>query len=83
MHDIDRSRHPLASHTKSLTVETSDDVYLFEAVTSAERDKFVHGLKLVVARLASQLISGDLNVYDDFFTPSGSIGRPPDWISGN
>ena len=45
--------------------------YLFEAATQDERDKFVFAFKVMVARLASKIIVGDKDVFDEFFTPLG------------
>uniref|UniRef100_A0A7S1FYE1 Uncharacterized protein n=2 Tax=Corethron hystrix TaxID=216773 RepID=A0A7S1FYE1_9STRA len=78
---IDRNLHPLAKLINSFSIETSDDIFMFEARSEEEKQRIIHGLKLVVARLASKLIVGDEDVYDEFFTPGGSevAGEPPDW----
>jgi len=70
---LDRNIHPFCRLTHAFTVSTSqDESYLFEAATEEERNRFVLGLKLVVARLASKIIVGDKGVFNDFFTPCGS-----------
>ena len=77
---INRSLHPYAKKSCSFTIETHTDTYLFECKSTKERDESVHGLKLVVARLASQLIVGDNDVYKDFFSGVGSVpGDAIDW----
>lgn len=44
-------------------------MYLFEAQSCEQRDWFVNGLKLVVARLASMIIVGDDQMFAEFFSP--------------
>mmetsp|Transcript_37042 Transcript_37042/g.75561 ORF Transcript_37042/g.75561 Transcript_37042/m.75561 type:complete len:112 (-) Transcript_37042:12-347(-) len=79
---IDRSNHPFAKKKKSFVVESCDDIFLFEAGSEKERNEIVHGLKLCVARLASCLIVGDGQVYDQFFTDGimSVPGEAPCWI---
>lgn len=81
---IDRKLHPLANKNTSFVIETSNEIFLFEAKSVCERDHFVYGLKLVVARLASQLIVGDMQVYEEFYTPGGAQvpGEAPSWVTG-
>jgi len=78
---IDREIHPFAKPDKSFEIETTEDSFLFQAETVAQRDRLVHGLKLVVARLASRLIVGDRHVYREFFTPFTDRvpGQAPKW----
>ena len=79
---IDRSMHPYAKKSVSFTIETHADLYLFECKSGRERDDIVHNLKVVVARLASQLIVGDSNVYREFFSGVGSVpGEAVDWAN--
>jgi len=74
---IDREHHPFAKQRNSFTLQSNtNEVYLFEAFSEKERDRFVQGLKLVVARLASKIIVGDENVFDEFFTPWGQSISP-------
>jgi len=70
---INREIYPFATKSSSFFIETSSSVFLFEAENEKERNRFVHGLKLLVSRLASQLIVGDLTVYHEFFTPGGKM----------
>lgn len=81
---IDRKLHPLANKNTSFVIETSSEIFLFEAKSVGERDHFVYGLKLVVARLASQLIVGDMQVYEEFYTPGGAQvpGEAPSLFTG-
>jgi len=78
---INRNLHPFAKLVNSYTIETSDDIFMFEARNEKEKLRVTHGLKLIVSRLASKLIVGDEDVYDEFFTPGGSevAGEPPSW----
>ena len=74
---IDRDQHPFAKQRNSFTLQSNtNDIYLFEAFSEKERDRFVQGLKLVVARLASKIIVGDEDVFDEFFTPWGQSISP-------
>jgi hypothetical protein len=68
---LDRSAFPYAKLGHTLTIKTSKgkSPYVFEAQSTKERDWFVHGLKLVVARLASMIIVGDDQMFLEFFTP--------------
>jgi len=69
---VDRKIYPFCRLTHAFTVGTSqEETFLFEAATEMERNRFVLGLKLVVARLASKIIVGDKGVFDDFFSPCG------------
>ena len=79
---VDRVRHPLAKRDCSFLVETLDRTgLLFQAESESERDRIVHGLKLVVARLGSKIVVGDGTVIEEFFTPFGlSVpGYKPAW----
>jgi hypothetical protein len=67
---IDRTDYPYAKLDHSFTIKNHDgEVYLFEAKSTRERDWFVHGLKLLVARLASMIIVGDDQMFLEFFSP--------------
>lgn len=73
---VDRAIHPFAKLEQCFIIcNSSDEEYLFEAATELERDRFVFSLKLLVARLASKIIVGDKDVFDEFFTPWGIIPR--------
>lgn len=82
---IDRRLHPFADLRKSFIVETRSQPFLFEAQTVAERDRIVVGLKMIVARLASLLMTKDYRVMDEFFgSPLAEVpGEAPEWASGN
>lgn len=70
---LDRTMYPFAKldHTFSILSHTNEN-YVFEAPSSEERDWLVHGLKLVVARLASMIIVGDEHMFVEFFSPWAS-----------
>jgi len=72
---IDRDEYPFAKLKNSFILHSSaeEQVFLFECTSEQERDRFVHGLKLLVARLASKIIVGDEKVFDEFFTPWGLL----------
>jgi len=74
---IDRELHPFAILKNSFTLQTNtNEIFLFEALKEDLRDRFVQGLKLVVARLASKIIVGDEDVFEEFFTPWGQSISP-------
>ena len=68
--ELDRITVPYAKLDHSFTIKSSNgDMNLFEAKSTRERDWFVHGLKLTVARLASMIIVGDDQMFFEFFSP--------------
>ena len=70
---LDRSAYPFAKIDRTLTILSHEnDQYVFEAASAEERDWLVHGLKLVVARLASMIIVGDDHMFVEFFSPWAS-----------
>lgn len=67
---LDRDKYPFAKTNSSFSIlSNSNDRHLFEAASPKDRDWFVHGLKLVVARLASMIIVGDDHIFFEFFSP--------------
>mmetsp|Transcript_30993 Transcript_30993/g.45977 ORF Transcript_30993/g.45977 Transcript_30993/m.45977 type:complete len:801 (-) Transcript_30993:234-2636(-) len=67
---LNRKHFPFAKVDHSFSILANNkDLYLFEAQSSQERDWIVHGLKLVVARLASMIIVGDEQMFVEFFSP--------------
>ena len=67
---LDRDKYPFAKINSSFSIlSNSNDRHLFEAASPKDRDWFVHGLKLVVARLASMIIVGDEHMFVEFFSP--------------
>jgi hypothetical protein len=67
---LDRSIYPFAKIDRTFTILSHTNVqYVFEAASTEERDWLVHGLKLVVARLASMIIVGDDHMFVEFFSP--------------
>ena len=71
---LDRNRHPFARRRHTFEIRTIHESFLFEASSSSERDRIVRGLKLVIARLATQLIVSDPHMADEFFLTSGQHG---------
>eukprot|EP00551_Chaetoceros_affinis_P006453 CAMPEP_0203686246 /NCGR_PEP_ID=MMETSP0090-20130426/48964_1 /ASSEMBLY_ACC=CAM_ASM_001088 /TAXON_ID=426623 /ORGANISM="Chaetoceros affinis, Strain CCMP159" /LENGTH=996 /DNA_ID=CAMNT_0050555467 /DNA_START=821 /DNA_END=3808 /DNA_ORIENTATION=- len=70
--EIDRQLHPFVKKECAFIIVTNtEEEYLFEAATQDERNKFVFAFKVMVARLASKIIVGDKDVFDEFFTPLG------------
>ena len=68
--ELDRSTFPYAKLDHTFIIKTNKKSDVFEAHSTAERDWFVHGLKLVIARLASMVIVGDDQMFHEFFTSS-------------
>jgi len=67
---LDRDEYPFAIPDHSFLVHSLDgDVFLFETENTIERDLFVGGLKLAVARLASMIIVSDDAMFYEFFSP--------------
>ena len=58
------------SHSFSILTNTGEE-YLFELASEEERNKFVFSFKLLIARLASKIIVGDKDVFEEFFSPQG------------
>lgn len=68
--EINRQMHPFVKLDCAFTLVGNDEEeLLFETATKDERDKFIFAFKLMVARLASKIIVGDKDVFDEFFTP--------------
>ncbi len=65
---IDRANHPFAKTncTFKICTNTSEE-HTFEAASEEERNRIVYAIKLVIARLASKIIVGDKDVFDEFF----------------
>ena len=69
---INRQIHPFVKKDCVFMIVTNtEEESFFEAATKDERDKFVFAFKVMVARLASKIIVGDKDVFDEFFTPLG------------
>lgn len=70
--NVDRSIYPFVKLQNSFFIHTSDQQeYLFEARNEEERIRFLFAMKLMVARLASKIIVGEKDVFDEFFSPTG------------
>lgn len=69
--EIDRSLFPFARLDRSCYIETHHgEEFLFEAASKADRDLFANRLKVLVARLASSVISHDEAMLREFFSSS-------------
>jgi hypothetical protein len=67
---LDRTMYPFAKIDRTFTILShTNENFVFEAASTEERDWLVHGLKLVVARLASMIIVGDEHMFVEFFSP--------------
>ena len=82
---VDRDLYPFAKPSNSFLIQAYDKVMVFEAENTAGRDKFIEGLKILVARLGSKIIVGDKDVLEEFFTPASSAvpGRAPDILTAD
>jgi hypothetical protein len=71
----------LARTCHTIHIQTLDESFWVEAESREERDRLVHGLKCVVARLASMLLLSDERLLDEFFlcVPDSdvAVGREP------
>jgi len=68
--NINRFHYPFAKADLAFLIICHDgESHLFEARSNRERDLFVHGLKLMVARLASLILVGDEDVFIEFYNP--------------
>lgn len=47
---------------------TSGDVHIFEANSTMDRDRIVHGIKNVIARLSYHLVAGDTKASSELYT---------------
>jgi hypothetical protein len=69
---VDRNIYPFVkSENAFILVTTTKDEYLFEAKNEDQKKKFVYCMKLMIARLASKIIVGDRDVFNEFFDPLG------------
>jgi hypothetical protein len=75
---VDRNIYPFVKTKNAFVLVTSTkEEYLFEAQNEEEKDKFVFCMKIMVARLASKIIVGDRDVFNEFFSPSGNKMEDP------
>jgi hypothetical protein len=65
---LNRSRHPFAKTRNTFLMRSiHGETLMFEASSASERDRLVHSIKLMVARLGSMLVVQDDNVLEEFF----------------
>jgi hypothetical protein len=69
---VDRTEFPFAKSSCSFFIQVFEKELIFEAETTAERDNFIEGLKVLIARLGSKIIVGEKDVLEEFFTPASS-----------
>lgn len=70
--EVDRSIYPFVKPKNSFMIMTNEEKeYVFEAKIEEGGKRFLFAMKLMIARLASKIIVGDKDVFDEFFTPTG------------
>lgn len=70
--ETNRLAHSFVKLSNSFSLLTNNgEEYLFELASEEERNKFVFSFKLLIARLASKIIVGDKDVFEEFFSPQG------------
>ena len=82
---VDRTVRPLANVSKCFVIETRNDVcFYFETETRDEQESLVLAFKLLVARLASLLLTRDVRAVEEFFEPVDAAvpGEAPQWSTG-
>jgi hypothetical protein len=68
---VNRDTYPFVKAQNSFLISTNDgEEFMFETKTTEERNSFLFAMKLMVARLASKIIVGDVYVFDEFFSSS-------------
>lgn len=73
---LDRSKFPFAKIENCFIITTnSKEKFLFEAKNREEKRKFLFSTKIMIARLASKIIVGEKDVFEEFFTPLSSSRR--------
>lgn len=71
--------YPLALPSKSIVLRTEDgDRHIFEAMDEGVAYRFVHGMRWIVARLAFNLIIGNLNVSCELLNVERDEGVSPE-----
>eukprot|EP00531_Pseudo-nitzschia_arenysensis_P000678 CAMPEP_0116148336 /NCGR_PEP_ID=MMETSP0329-20121206/18303_1 /TAXON_ID=697910 /ORGANISM="Pseudo-nitzschia arenysensis, Strain B593" /LENGTH=958 /DNA_ID=CAMNT_0003644463 /DNA_START=369 /DNA_END=3245 /DNA_ORIENTATION=- len=76
--NLDRNLYPYARLEKTCIVSTNDanhPTVVLEARSMQERDWLVFSLKLIVARLASIIITRDEDMLHEFFSPYSALMR--------
>jgi len=74
--DLDKNLYPYARSDRTCIVSTNDTQHptiVLEARSSQERDWLVFSLKLIVARLASIIITRDEDMLHEFFSPYSAL----------
>ena len=75
---LDRNLYPYARADRTCIVSTNDSNHptiVLEARSTQERDWLVFSLKLIVARLASIIITRDEDMLHEFFSPYSALMR--------
>jgi len=68
----DKNRFPFAKQSCSFIIESYGKKLIFQTDSEDERNRIMHGLKVIVAKLGSKIIVGDESVLQEFFTPVGA-----------
>ncbi len=79
--NLDRNLYPYVRPEKTCIVSTNDTNHptiVLEARSTQERDWLVFSLKLIVARLASIIITRDEDMLHEFFSPYSALMRLED-----
>jgi hypothetical protein len=78
---VELRSYPLALPSKSMVLRTEGgDQHIFEAMDEGVAYRFVHGMRWIVARLAFNLIIGNLNVSCELLNVDGDEGVSSDAI---
>jgi hypothetical protein len=76
---VELRSYPLALPSKSIVLRTEGgDQHIFEAMDEGVAYRFVHGMRWIVARLAFNLIIGNLNVSCELLDVDGDEGVSPE-----
>ena len=71
---IDRCRNPFAKPSNCFMIKTyHGEELIFETINSAERDRLVFSMKMVIARFGAKVIGQDDGVYEEFFATSDPV----------
>mmetsp|Transcript_24999 Transcript_24999/g.58663 ORF Transcript_24999/g.58663 Transcript_24999/m.58663 type:complete len:602 (-) Transcript_24999:23-1828(-) len=80
MEETDKGSQSFAKQGHSFFVKSiHDEEFCFEAKSRTERDRVVSSLKLLIARFGAKVLTGDPQVYYDFFwTNDVAPGKAPE-----
>ena len=80
MEETDRCIRSFAKRSHCFFIKSIyDEEFCFEAKSISERNRIVNSLKLLIARFGAKVLTGDPQVYYEFFwTNDGVRGKAPD-----